>query len=616
MDRHRQKDLEAGAPGSGILDTRKRSWKAPDGSVVEKRPCPNPPGRGRAYTGRARPQAQQVPSPEPEPTDANHSLSSSQDPTSDQHYLGENISPGDLRRTTVELRPAHSNTNQPYSLGRGGVFNPSETINNFSGFPPSLQFQEFITTDNQFDIDATQPQGWGEQYFACDQLDYDQVFQPDTASSFNMPYTTALDYNWLFDIQESSVSATSSRPANKNQDFETQIGGSQSVPRTQPNFAITPESMKSAQLWTESMDHTPKEVRRGENSSGPVNDFQAESQDVIRRPVTHNSRERSTDITAPRRDIEAPPATRKPYTAIGGIAPAEPERPLSSLRKPLTIPSIDDDIRETLLNVIDNAKPCLPDQRLTIWEHPLLTTESLRSYLGLFFNRFNTAYPLIHLETFNCRSTEPLLLLSILLLGATYSSKDCHQLAVCIHDVIRPSIFAHAGFSPRPELWTLQTILLVECFGKSRAGQKQHDMSHLFHGLLINLIRRSDCQSVRPPGPPPVSGEDNADLLEKAWRKWADAEQKKRYACVWKVPCYWEDDLTYNADSPYYVSCGTPSTQFSFAKAFVCLHLNCVSSYPAAKVFGKHEMLHPGHQLGVQLSVTRECSTYQLSSHT
>lgn len=50
-------------------------------------------------------------------------------------------------------------------------------------------------------------------------------------------------------------------------------------------------------------------------------------------------------------------------------------------------------------------------------------------------------------------------------------------------------------------------------------------MSHLFHGLLINLIRRSDCQSIRPP-----TLEDATDDLEDDWRAWVDAEQKKRLA--------------------------------------------------------------------------------------
>lgn len=137
---------------------------------------------------------------------------------------------------------------------------------------------------------------------------------------------------------------------------------------------------------------------------------------------------------------------------------------------------------------------------------------------------------------------------------------------VCIHDVLRPQIFANAGFTARPDLWVLQTILLVECFGKSRAGQKQHDMSHLFHGLLINLIRRSDCQSIRPP-----TLEEATHDLEDDWRTWCEAEQKKRYVAkaisivIVLIHCV---DLR---------SCalyGTRSTPCSFASLFACRHLN------------------------------------------
>ncbi|KAI8245748.1 Nicotinate catabolism cluster-specific transcription factor [Colletotrichum sp. SAR 10_96] len=379
----------------------------------------------------------------------------------------------------------------------------------------TLRFHDFGAPDNQFDLDANQPINWGDP-FSSEHLDYDQIFQPDTASSFNMPYTTALDYNWLFNMQEAAGPMITSKTS--TQDYSTQLPENPSIARTQTNIAITPESMKSAQLWNDPMDVAPTE-NGGQDKPPSYNTvIQSAPQELPpreppKRPAPRSSAERSSDMNSARRAAEASGPTRKRYTAVSRPAPIlEPERPLSSLRKPLNTPTIDEKIRERLLNTADAAKPCLPDQRYTIWEHPLLSVDSLNSYLHLFFTRFNTAYPLMHLETFNCADTEPLLLLSILLLGATYSSKDCHQLAVCIHDVIRPSIFAHAGFSPRPELWTLQTILLVECFGKSRAGQKQHDMSHLFHGLLINLIRRSDCQSL--------------------WKKWAEAEQKKRLALL------------------------------------------------------------------------------------
>ncbi|KAF9877012.1 C2H2 finger domain transcription factor [Colletotrichum karsti] len=530
MDRHRQKDLEAGGPGCGVLDTRKRSWKAPDGSVVEKRPCTHPPGRGRA-PGRARQQTTQVPSPEPEPTDADQSVSSF-DPALEQDFSGGSISPEIHRRHTVDFRPGSFDSNQSYPFDHGNILNASETVNNFAGFPPALQFHDFGAADNNFDIDSGQPINWGDP-FASEQLDYDQIFQPDTASSFNMPYTTALDYNWLFNMQDTASPVISSKTSDQN--YDPRLLDNSAITKTQTNnIAITPESIKSAQLWSEPMDVAPHDTGAQDKPPSYSTIMQSAPQEApVRRPPPRNSAERNAELAASRRPAEATVATARKRIAVSRPAPIlEPERPLSSLRKPLNTPTVDDKARERLLNTIEAAKPCLPDQRYTLSEHPLLSAESLNSYLDLFFSRFNTAYPLMHLETFNCAETEPLLLLSILLLGATYSSKDCHQLAVCIHDVIRPSIFAHAGFSPRPELWTLQTILLVECFGKSRAGQKQHDMSHLFHGLLINLIRRSDCQSVRPPGPPPVGADDSPAALDKVWRKWAEAEQKKRLALL------------------------------------------------------------------------------------
>lgn len=38
MQRHRQKDEEAGGEGAGVLNTRKRMWKDHDGNIVTKRP--------------------------------------------------------------------------------------------------------------------------------------------------------------------------------------------------------------------------------------------------------------------------------------------------------------------------------------------------------------------------------------------------------------------------------------------------------------------------------------------------------------------------------------------------------------------------------------------------
>lgn len=92
-------------------------------------------------------------------------------------------------------------------------------------------------------------------------------------------------------------------------------------------------------------------------------------------------------------------------------------------------------------------------------------------------------------------------------------------------------------------------------------------MSHLFHGLLINLIRRSDCQTVQPVGPSPA--DDTADDLEVAWFRWAEAEEKKRcaHANESAVCCY----FVLTAPGLHsFASCGTRNMQSCSASLSAC----------------------------------------------
>ena len=152
------------------------------------------------------------------------------------------------------------------------------------------------------------------------------------------------------------------------------------------------------------------------------------------------------------------------------------------------LPKVDEVSRAQILDIVVQCGPQTPDGSTITRDHPLLTLSALQNYCDLFFSRFNVSYPLLHQATFETSQVDPLLLISIILLGATYADKASHRLAVCIHDELRAKIFQNAAFKAQPTLWMLQTILLVECFGKSRAGQTQHDMAHLFHGLLIKYV--------------------------------------------------------------------------------------------------------------------------------
>ncbi|ORY59674.1 fungal-specific transcription factor domain-containing protein [Pseudomassariella vexata] len=465
LNRHRQKDDEAGGEGHGQLNTRKRMWKDLDGRIVQKRPKET----SSEHISTFGTYAQQPENPISPP-----GSSENPDLTSDHGAVHEALF------TDNSLVPEFHIPSGPYSNHGCDAFWMSSQQ---PGAPIGCQLD----------------------------INYDDVFQPDTASSFNMPYTTQVNYDWLFKSNsgyDEPDPITCSTPMLQQPNMQDQIFN---VPEQHPTAKSTQTTVTSYPPYR---DHNVVCRPSPESLSSSQLRFTREN----------------TEQMGSNRSESSLPATQSSSNEKFSPDKVQFERPLSFLRKPEGLPSIDEDTYTQLLQIIEAARPPGPDGDFLDVRQALLSLTSLQTYSDLFFTKFNTVYPLIHQATFDKGQFEPLLLLSIILLGATYCNKDTLKLAVCIHDVIRPQIFAHAGFSPKPELWMLQTILLVECFGKSRAGQKQHDMSHLFHGMLINLIRRSDCQSVRPSR---FSDPDwRPSSQETSWRQWAEAEEKKRLALL------------------------------------------------------------------------------------
>ncbi|CZT22005.1 related to C2H2 zinc finger protein [Ramularia collo-cygni] len=433
MTRHRQKDAE----GSELM-TRKRAWKDPEGRIVKKRPF----------------------------------LDSTQDvPTTEVSQT--NV-------VTVPLPPSPpGSASSNLAASPSQLFDPTQTYHDGFEQVDILQPCTFEATGGQ-DLFWESIPPLSDPGHSTGPLD--DIFMPDTASSFNMPYTTMTNYNWLFDLSlDPEFHSDTSLGLNVVQNDQ---------PRAPPQ-----------------QGHSEQIAREKHQNAGAIGVSSTQG----------NGKEKlscSSCYQSPRKVLQ--------------------ETPMCLLEPNKQLPTLCDLTRDRILKVIDLCRPTSPDGNTITSSHQLLTLASLQSYLDLFFTRFNTVYPLIHLSTFNPTSIEPILLLSAILLGATYADKEAHQLAVCIHDVLRPYIFSCPGFNARAELPILQAILLTECLGKSRAGQRQHDMSHLFHGLLINLIRRSECQTADPE----TVGKDLDGDIESHWRKWADLESKKRLAqiCfIWDV---------------------------------------------------------------------------------
>ncbi|KAK7557293.1 fungal-specific transcription factor domain-containing protein [Phyllosticta citricarpa] len=524
MQRHRQKDEEAGGEGHGILNTRKRMWKDVDGKIVTKRPNLGT----NSQQGSPREIQHESPS----------AAASIED---DARDLGIEIP------ISPPISSTNSNPSETFERRASHVTTATELASDDWVFPP-LALSPGHESSELYQDTETLPQEterfWGStDGFSSsagiskpyEDVPYDDIFNPDTASSFNMPFTTMSNYNWLFDL-----------------DLATQ----QSLPSTSPDlFAPThvhqaPESQASTHTLEIGLNrrHTPAVSDLATSTNGRAMNATNQSHYAM---IPERSMETGISLPplAPQRTLadNSPPlssvmrssvansseslranearGSRKSLAPTQSFSDMDFERPMSTLNRSAMLPVIDEATKNKIVDLIDAAKPVTPDGFYISRSHPLLTLPSLQTYSNMYFTRFNTAYPLIHQPTFDPASVEPLLLVSVLLIGATYCEKDAHQMAVCIHDVLRPHIFAHPGFNAKPDLWALQTILLVECFGKSRAGQKQHDMAHLFHGLLINLIRRSDCQTVGSSLLDPSS-----NSLDSVWKHWVIAEQKKRLA--------------------------------------------------------------------------------------
>ncbi|KAH7351226.1 fungal-specific transcription factor domain-containing protein [Rhexocercosporidium sp. MPI-PUGE-AT-0058] len=510
--RHREKDAEAGGEGMGKLQTRKRLWRDSSGTVVAKR----------------RPELEKPKSS----TKSRRTSRKDTTATDTSIYSNHEIAP---------LSPPGSNDPDPMDASRAGHGQLEDLWPlGDAAFPSG----DALPESYDFLLNAS----WGSkpptQETTGTDLLYNDLFAPDTGNSFNNPFTTANYYNWLFgnenwpdvDIDPAAIDPRFSIMGNANaapqppSSIDSRGFSVSNSSGTSGDYSSTGQQYEQPQFGygmpATASDYSAQAHDEPNAETSAANQILAMSK-MAEYTLASNLGYNSVIAESPKnhqQHVSASPGFFPTPATSGSIG--EPYHDLGqskSVRKP---PLVDEVARRGVLGLIQRAGPKTPDGSEITGDHPLLALPVLQEYCDLYFKRFNVSYPLLHQATFEPANVDPLLLMSVILLGATYDTKDSHLVAVCIHDTIRAQIFGSAAFNTRPTLWMLQTILLVECFGKSRAGQLQHDMSHLFHGLLINLIRRSDCQSARCQ----ISSDDHDP--HHRWLAEVDAEQRRRLALL------------------------------------------------------------------------------------
>jgi hypothetical protein len=273
--------------------------------------------------------------------------------------------------------------------------------------------------------DLSQPQPDPIVATVFDDAPFDNIFNPDTASSFNNPFTTMSNYNWLFDM-DLSKSDQITQPVISDP-FPTFAFDNNTVSQPSHAFDLQLDHMgmdkpmsTTGQLGSLASQHTGSPQHHSPAAPLITPPLSEERQTVSGDHVAQNQHTKATDVQAqPKAQIQV---------LQDGLA--DIERPMSMLNPSQSLPIIDELARAQVLDLIDITQPTAPDGSIVMRDHPLLTLTCLQTYCDLFFTRFNTAYPLIHMSTFDPSDVDTLLLISVLLLGATYGEKDAHQLAV------------------------------------------------------------------------------------------------------------------------------------------------------------------------------------------
>ncbi|KAF4439141.1 C2H2 zinc finger [Fusarium acutatum] len=180
--------------------------------------------------------------------------------------------------------------------------------------------------------------------------------------------------------------------------------------------------------------------------------------------------------------------------------------------------------RREILGLINDMRPVYPDGTSIDESTADLSLARTQEYLDLFFANFNSCYPIIHTPTLEVLDAEPLFLLAIIVLGATYKEKEDHQLSVCLYDAMTPYIMSGLSGIKVPDLSILQAFIVLECYGMYRAGAYQRENAIIMHTFLFNAIRRLSRYHVRAR----IMVPDLRTDREKDWKAFAYLEQYKR----------------------------------------------------------------------------------------
>lgn len=222
----------------------------------------------------------------------------------------------------------------------------------------------------------------------------------------------------------------------------------------------------------------------------------------------------------------------------------------------------------TIMNSLLDSLPKLTRGGIeTIFQHSNANDEysienRFSRYLSVYWSIFHPQFTILHKPSFDTKVAEPLLLLSMIIIGCSYyASSDIltdtyplrkkspeFKLSSTIAKPLRFMIFQHEDFKSPVKLWILQSLNMLEWCEKNFLLRRMHERGHIHHGTTVQLLRRSPLLGGNPTNinkrETSVSGSntsaDESDTLNEMstensdntdydlFVKWIDSESMKR----------------------------------------------------------------------------------------
>ncbi|KAI5451120.1 hypothetical protein NCC49_001996 [Naganishia albida] len=148
--------------------------------------------------------------------------------------------------------------------------------------------------------------------------------------------------------------------------------------------------------------------------------------------------------------------------------------------------------------------------------------------ISLYFEKFHPQLPIIHLPTFEPRDAAPLLLASLICIGANYSNlAGSRGFCIDLIEVLRKTLnalFENDSMNLRSTS-LIHVYLLVVLAGLWCGNKRTYEFAEAMRGTLVNLCRRADLlNSANFFQSSMIQGGD----LETKWRQWITSESRKR----------------------------------------------------------------------------------------